>query len=215
MKCAVNLQQEIIDQFWRGNEELELPPLDPLRIKNATLVQPSNGAINFNLQFRDFDFLGYRDTQITDVVGWPEDYDGTKAELEIKAPRFTLIGPYRINGKLLLLDIKGSGTSNVTLENVLGRMKFKLKKIVRDNVEYAEVEKLKLNINISRMHMHFDQLFNGDKQMEEYGHQFINENSKLVFEDIKPSAMKTFGQIWQDILNHILSRIPYRSFFNV
>ncbi|XP_059610153.1 protein takeout-like [Phlebotomus argentipes] len=215
MACAVELQQSIINQFWMGNEELELPVLDPLTIKNATLVQQGKGTISFTLQFKDFQFLGYRDTKITDVSGFPEDFDGTKAELMIKAPRFTLIGPYRIKGKLLLLDIQGSGTSNVTLDNIAGSMKLKLKKVIKDGEEYAEVEKLKLNVSTTRMYMNFDDLFSGNKQMNEYGHQFINENWQLVYEDIKPSAMKTFGQIWMDIFNHILSRIPYRTFFNV
>uniref|UniRef100_A0A1B0EV46 Uncharacterized protein n=1 Tax=Lutzomyia longipalpis TaxID=7200 RepID=A0A1B0EV46_LUTLO len=179
-----------------------------LKIKNATLVQEGRGAINFVLQFRDFDFIGYRDSKILDARGWPENFDGTIAEMSVKAPKFTLIGPYTINGNLLLLPIQGSGTSNVTLNNLVGRMKFRLKKVIKDGEVYASAEKLKLNINISRMYMEFENLFNGNPELEQYAKQFLNENWKLVFEDIKPSAMKTFGQIWQDILNHVLSRIP-------
>ncbi|XP_055681534.1 uncharacterized protein LOC129788972 [Lutzomyia longipalpis] len=213
-KCIIKLLQSFIDNFWDGKKEIELPHLDPLKIKNATLVQEGRGAINFVLQFRDFDFIGYRDSKILDARGWPENFDGTIAEMSVKAPKFTLIGPYTINGNLLLLPIQGSGTSNVTLNNLVGRMKFRLKKVIKDGEVYASAEKLKLNINISRMYMEFENLFNGNPELEQYAKQFLNENWKLVFEDIKPSAMKTFGQIWQDILNHVLSRIPVKEFFN-
>ncbi|GAB0088223.1 hypothetical protein DMENIID0001_026160 [Sergentomyia squamirostris] len=213
LDCYVKFQQGIIDTFWNGNDELQVPILDPLRIKNVTLTQRGNGVVNFDLKFKDCDFIGYRDSKVVSVSGWPRDFDGTTAELEMRAPRFTLIGPYVIKGRLLALDIQGSGISNVTLKNVMAKMKFKLKSETRNGLEYAKVDKLKLDIHTSRTIFHFEDLFDGDKQLNEYGNLFINENWQLVFDYIKSSTLKTFEKIWQDILNHILSKLPYRSIF--
>ncbi|XP_055680196.1 protein takeout-like [Lutzomyia longipalpis] len=213
-QCPIKLLQFFIDQFWCGNEELDLPHLDPLRVNEATLVSQGKGPLNYIFHIRDFDFIGYRECRIIHTAGWSKEFDGTDAEIVLKAPKFTITGPFTIKGNFLRFLIEGSGISNVTLSNVDARMKFKLKKVTKDGKVYATVDKFMVKITTTRMYMHLENIFDGDAMLKEIVDQFIDENWEMIFKDIEPSAMKTFGKIWQDIFNHILSRIPYGEFFN-
>jgi Haemolymph juvenile hormone binding protein (JHBP) len=47
--------------------------------------------------------------------GFPEDIDNAANEFHCRAPRLTLVGSYKVNGRVLVLPITGTGQSNLTL----------------------------------------------------------------------------------------------------
>lgn len=47
--------------------------------------------------------------------GFQKDPRGSKIEVEGFLPKITLIGDYKIQGKVLILPIQGNGKSNLTL----------------------------------------------------------------------------------------------------
>lgn len=46
--------------------------------------------------------------------GFNEKLNG-KYEIRLKGPRAELVGPYRVNGRILILPIQGDGISNITV----------------------------------------------------------------------------------------------------
>lgn len=51
---------------------------------------------------------------IVNLSGFNENPDGNY-ELRLKGPRLELLGPYSIEGRIMVLPIQGSGTSNITI----------------------------------------------------------------------------------------------------
>lgn len=103
--------------------------------------------------------------------GFETDPRTSKFEIEATVPRISLVGKYKINGKVLVLPIQGRGKSNLTLGNdtfttcvfvifiyitlvlsddVSLRVKFKPKIIEKNGKTYIQTEKFKLNFDTTR-----------------------------------------------------------------
>jgi Haemolymph juvenile hormone binding protein (JHBP) len=65
-------------------------------------------------------------------------------------PRLSIIGNYRVNGKVLVLPIQGEGKCNLTIDDVEIRGKFTPDVIIKNGKEYLQAKNLKLTFDTSR-----------------------------------------------------------------
>ena len=65
-----------------------------------------------------------------------------------------------------------------------------------------------------RLYINFENLFNGDKSLTENTNAFMNENWMVIFEEIKETLYKVFGEIVKNLLNNIFKRVPYAEMFD-
>lgn len=77
--------------------------VDSLKLSKFSLVQNSL-ICNYN----------HRSLWIVSFRGFDENIEG-KYELRAKGPQVSLLGPYTIAGKILILPIQGEGQSNITI----------------------------------------------------------------------------------------------------
>lgn len=103
--------------FLLGFHQLGLPSLDPLRIDQMELKQNEESPVNIELNFRNVTFSGLSKARIYKLSGFNKNPHGNKIDIRLKSPRIELYGPYRANGRVLLLPIQGDGICNLTLGN--------------------------------------------------------------------------------------------------
>lgn len=60
---------------------------------------------------------------------------------------------------------------------------------------------------------YFDNLFNGNKLLADTTNQFMNENWKELFHELKPSIRKSFGKLYHNILDSVFNNNPYHELF--
>lgn len=173
--------------------------------------------------------------------GFNEKPDG-KYEIRLKGPRAELVGPYRVNGRILILPIQGDGISNITLgewflaianhhhhhqiENEVTHsincslsvdgdflVRFHGKSVTRNGKTYLRVENLKLSFSLSKMIFDLTNLYNGDKALGDSTNLFLNQNWLEVFTEIKKSVFSAFSQIIENVLNNVLTKVPYDELF--
>lgn len=82
-----------------------------------SIVQGGNSPVNIDLQFKNVKFYGLNNATVTRISGFKNTVD-QEIELDLTTPKVALIGPYTINGRVLILPVQGKGDSNLTLENV-------------------------------------------------------------------------------------------------
>jgi hypothetical protein len=61
---------------------------------------------------------------------------------------------------------------------------------------------------------HFDNLFNGDKLLGDEINKVVNENWKLLFEDIEDTFLNAMTKILINILNHFFSKVSIEEAFD-
>lgn len=99
----------------KGIPILNIPPLDPLKIEKMYISQGKNSPVNIALNFTNIDLTGLSNAMFYKVEGFNADPEGDKLDIRFKAPKVMVTGPYKINGKVLILPIQGSGKTNLTL----------------------------------------------------------------------------------------------------
>lgn len=67
-----------------------------------------------------------------------------------------------------------------------------------------------VDIKPENMWTELDNIFNTNKEIDEAIHQYINENWRDVFKDMKPSVTKTFSKIAEDVFNAISTKVPLK-----
>lgn len=97
-----------------GFPQLGLPVFDPLRIGSMNVNQGNDGPVSIKISFRDFDLGGLSDVRFTKISGFGKDFNRTKLQLEYVYPTMSIRGPYKLDGKVLVLPVQGDGLANMT-----------------------------------------------------------------------------------------------------
>ena len=79
-----------------------------------SIIQGAESPINIVLDFKDVSLGGLSKATAYKASGFRKN-DVLKLDIRFKSPVLTLSGPYKINGRVLVLPIQGNGLSNITL----------------------------------------------------------------------------------------------------
>lgn len=77
-----------------------------------------------------------------------------------------------------------------------------------------QIDKSKMALETTRLHMYFTGLFNGkNPPLAENMNLFLNENWKDIFGELKPAINEGFGKAFTVIVNHVFSSFPHADLF--
>lgn len=212
-KCMINSANILLHAYAAGGDRnINLLPLDPLSIPRIYIEQGEESPVNVVLTYTNNTFSGLRDFKFYEIKGFNEKLDG-KYEIRFKGPRAELIGPYRVNGRILILPIQGDGISNITVLDADFLVRFNGKATMKNGKTYLKVENLKMSFSLSKMIFNLTNLYKGDKVLGDNTNLFLNQNWLEVFTEIKKSVFSAFGQITENVLNNIFTKVPYDELF--
>lgn len=85
-----------------------------------------------------------------------------------------------------------------------------------DGLKFGELGKFHLDwTDLGGMRIRFDNLFNGDKSLEDSAHAIINESWQSIFEVLREPLNGTLKAVIKDILGKILTHVPASYLMNV
>ena len=90
-----------------GFSELGLPVFDPLKLRSLDIEQGGNSPVNLKIHLRNFELIGLSRTKFTSIQGFTKDYDNARMELKFNIPSWQIFGPYKIDGRVLILPVAG------------------------------------------------------------------------------------------------------------
>ncbi|XP_073995471.1 protein takeout-like [Rhodnius prolixus] len=186
-----------------GNANLGILPLDPLRIDQLVIDQ-GQGPVSVKMVFSNFSISGHRNVEVLSVKNdWKDVY------LKAIVPKMTLRGKYKMDGKVLTLPIRGEGNCSLDAEDFTSSLHLVLRNNTKNGKHYFAVEKFDvLKLDAEKGHVHFDNLFNGDKSLGDAMNRFLNANWREILTEITPALSKSFGLAYMRISNRILSKVP-------
>uniref|UniRef100_A0A182TNZ6 Uncharacterized protein n=1 Tax=Anopheles melas TaxID=34690 RepID=A0A182TNZ6_9DIPT len=208
--CLLEAVTATFRNFHKGVPEIGLVPLDPLRIDKMDIVQ-GDGPINIVLNFKKVDLSGFREAQIKKINGFTS--NPTKMEMNLLVPVASLVGGYRINGKVLILPIQGEGNSNMTMVNCDISLKWTGKLVDKSGQQFYQVDKFKVHFDTSRFYMDFSNLFNGDKALGDNMNVFLNDNWQDILKELKPAISAAFTKIFQAVVSNVFNKVPYNELY--
>lgn len=208
--CIVEQLNEVFHSYHNGYPSLHLRQFEPLMIPKMNLKQ--DGIINVDLSFKDVALSGLSKATIYKATGFKSDPDQNKLEIRLRTPALTLNGPYKATGNVLFVPITANGMSNLTLENIDVTLKFVTKKIEKNGKIYMNIEKKKVSFESPKLLLKFTNEM-GTKDFERTMNNLLNASSNMVMKEVKPSICENFGAFYAEVINDVLSTIPYSDLF--
>nr|XP_014089504.2 uncharacterized protein LOC106617054 [Bactrocera oleae] len=211
--CIMSTIEYLMREKSQGFASLNLAKTEPLRIAKIVMKQGAESPVNIDLTFTNNDLYGFSAVKMIDLKGFGRDLT-TKHELLFSAPILSLAGDYSIKGRVLILPITGTGTSNITMLNSKIRIQFAGTPVSKPDGVHMNVKSARLSVDPSRMIFNFGNLFNGDKQLGDTMNSFLNENWKEIYEEVRATFTNAFSQIFTSVIDSVFSKYPYDKYFS-
>lgn len=83
---------------------------------------------------------------------------------------------------------------------------------MRKGRQYMQIDKSKFTFTYEKAYIELTNLFN-DKSISDTMNIFLNENSKLIVDELKPGMQDAFKLISYSVINKVFNQIPYDELF--
>lgn len=128
-------------------------------------------------------------------------------------PRLELVGPYIMDGRVLILPVQGKGESNLTLLDSDTIISFTGKPVTKNGKVYMQTDNLKFSLSPGKMIVQFGNMFNGDPVLGPSTNQFLNENWQDIYKELRTSVESAFGKVIETLINNVFAGVQYKNAF--
>ncbi|XP_063388886.1 protein takeout [Cydia fagiglandana] len=208
-ECLKAAVPDALRKMRKGIPELGVPSIEPLHVA-AINIQSGVGPIVLAQNYRKIQLHGLAETTLTTYKADLKHYRLVTNSL---TPKMEFIADYVMKGRILVLPIQGKGVANVTMVNLVVKHDLIGEPVERDGQTYMHIKDYKVRFLPKRVYLHFTNLFNGDKRLGDQMNLFLNENSELVFNELKESYEKSLSSVFQNVTNTIFDKVPMNKIF--
>lgn len=178
--CLKTSAQQAVPLLAAGIPSLGMETLDPM---NVDEVKASQAGLN--MDFKNTVVRGLRHCHVLDLKRL-----GHRTTIDLKCSA-TLIGDYKLNGKLLLLPIEGEGKYKIQIRDIVVKVDLKLGERVSNGKSYWTVKDWKHTADVlGGVVFQFQNLFNGNKKLADPVIEFANSNWRDIFREVAPPIVK-------------------------
>ncbi|XP_069681804.1 protein takeout-like [Periplaneta americana] len=208
-KCAAKSGREALPHLIKGDRKLKIPSFDPFEITELK-ISNGQGRGQMNLILRDVKLHGLKDTYLHNTTS---DFSKGHAALALTVPKLKILGMYDLSGQILLLPIIGRGHINLTLVDTRIALPMTFTTVKINGIEYGDLSTAMVHLYPTRVYVHLDNLFNGDKILGEEMNKFLNDNWREVFDELVPNISAAFVEIFKDLANGLAKQFPFDVLF--
>ncbi|XP_076173818.1 take-out-like carrier protein [Ptiloglossa arizonensis] len=209
-QCIADAARDAVVSLAGGLKNFKILPVEPLLVDSVKIGE-SQGSVALRQEYRNIKLHGL--TKNLQIKNYNIDWDKCLLSSDSYNPQVDFVADYKVDGKILLLPIKGSGKSNITMYDLKSHNNIYCEKYQKNGDTYLRIKKYDVKFHPDRVTMRFENLFDGDSILGEQMNRFINENSDLLFKELQSPYEETFGLVFTKIANDIFSRVPFNKIF--
>lgn len=207
-ECILNTVNEIRPKLAKGIPEMAIPPMEPLVVPQASLDTGST----FKAEFKNTQVYHCTEFTFDDFL---IDFDKNKIEFPIYFPKLRLISDYQISGRLLILDLNGSGKGDGNLTDIKAIAYLNGKRQTKNGKEHIIFDDNRITIDIGSGFFQFDDLFHNNPELTRTTNNVINQNIKEIINELKPLLEDTIGTIVFSVATRVFKRYPLDTLFPI
>nr|XP_033333465.1 uncharacterized protein LOC117224561 [Megalopta genalis] len=199
--------QESWPVFIAGIPDLGLPALDPYFVETH-LTTYDSGQLRGTLHATNVNTYGFAKARFLSVK--PElNNDVFRLEIDVELPKLLIEGDYKADGSLGTFQIGGSGTFNISLDDV--KTNWDITGHIVD--DHWVVEHFRLTPEVGNLRLWFSDLFNGNEEMNRAAMYFANEYWPLIYRGMLPKLIESWDTLLTEFVNRFFSKIAFSSVF--
>lgn len=112
-KCITSVFTEFAEDHSDGFEGWNVKGFNPLEVDKIDINSKGSSSVNIHLQILNAKIYGFKGMNTTKVKGFGDDIRGPHV-IYSDSQILSLLGDYTVDGKVLILPIRGDGKCNVT-----------------------------------------------------------------------------------------------------
>lgn len=209
-ECLKDAVADALPKVAKGVPSLGVPPIDPLEI-TSLIIGEGSGPINVNLEFKNIKLEGFSSGEFQAVK-----MDVKKYILDIimkfNSP-IRIHGPYKVDGRVLVLPITGNGNCNLTLADLTAAIHAEGEPMQKNGESYMKIKTFNVKFETSRLYIYLENLFNGDRALGDNMNSFLNENWRDILQELKSPIEAALGASYQHIAARFFAKVPYNQIF--
>ncbi|XP_049879586.1 protein takeout-like [Pectinophora gossypiella] len=208
-ECLKSAVPDAMRRMKKGIPLLSVPPLEPLQV-SVINIDSGAGPVTITQNYRNIKLHGLTDSVLT---FYKADLKHYRLRTDSITPKMEFLADYVMKGRILVLPIQGKGIANITMVNLVVKHDLIGEPVTRDGQLYMHIKDYKVKFIPQRVILYFSNLFNGDKRLGDQMNMFLNENSDLVFNELKDSYEKSLSSVFQEVTNRIFDKVPMKDIF--
>ncbi|XP_011878428.1 PREDICTED: uncharacterized protein LOC105567830 [Vollenhovia emeryi] len=205
--CLTHFLKETWSQFIPGLPELNFPTLDPLNYEHGA-AEFKSGEIDAKVVLSNTTATGLSKVRFYDVRTYFHD-DKFRLEIDIQISNLYVKGDVKIDGTVGIFKIINDGHFNSTIGDIKGTWDI-TGRVVNDT---GIVENVRTFPSIGKFNIYFDNLFQGNKELNNLAVIFINEFWPPLYRVMLPIVANIWDPWLADIINKIFSKVPFSKMF--
>lgn len=209
-QCIKDVGTELLKEA-KAFPDINLINLDPMYFGDIHIKQDPTKPVSIDLMVFDSKAYGIAGMRISKVEGMGADIRGPHS-LTFKSKFTSLVGNYKINGKVLILPIRGSGQSNITLVEPTFYMTFTGEPVEKEGKTFMKPGNFKMQLIVKGMITYMENLFN-DKALSDNMNSFLNENWEDIFGELKDSVVEAMKIPIRNVIIDVMEANPYSELF--
>ncbi|XP_061397268.1 circadian clock-controlled protein daywake-like [Musca vetustissima] len=180
--------------------------LDPLFVKRIIMEQDLRHPVSMNANLHNLEVKGLRDLRVENVSF---DLNELFAKATLVVPKLNIHSDYTITGRILSLALNGNGKAFIRAEHLEVKLLIRFKLRDEDGLTFMDVDKLHAEIKeVGGFGIRLDNLFHGQKVLEESAHDVFNENWHEFYEILRPAIKSAVETILTERLSKIFANVP-------
>ncbi|XP_050316088.1 protein takeout-like [Anthonomus grandis grandis] len=193
----------------KGLPGYNLAALEPFTLPSLQ-IGAGEGAVHLVQNYKDVMIHGF-----TDVIVNNSHVDLEKKTLSFSTfhPRLSQNSEYDINGKILVLPVRGKGPSFLTLENLFSNHVLQFDETQKDGKTYWVPKDYSLKMYPNHATYKFDNLFDGNKLLGDNINELINKEWMTIFEDVGQGYAAAYAKIFLSYAKKIFGKAPINEIF--
>lgn len=204
--CITNSLEKFLPLMKKGIPQFDIPVLDPLVL----------GDMDFSTKDLKMIYKGAKMSKLfTDykIVLVEFDPDKYTMRMNLKVPEVISEGEYELNGKLMVMPVVGKGGFTLTYQDVSFDLTFLGKAKTKDGKPYMELNEAKVVFQPGNLIVKVDNLFNGNKELSDNFHKFVNENWRDIFNEFKDKIWGSMAAFFKQTFTKMFDEIPYNEVY--
>ncbi|KAL9889462.1 protein takeout-like isoform 1-T1 [Glossina fuscipes fuscipes] len=210
--CITQRINDVIRLYPEGNPIFKMPSLKLITFDRLEATKTaSNTPLQLKFQLFDIKLSGLDNAKALSTKGFEKNTQ--YHEIEFQVPILKIMARYEIDGKLLLLPIKGNGNGEFILKDVhiTSKHKFILEK--RDGKNYIKTVTFLTSLEPGSVTFKFENLFGGNKELTDATNKVLSDNSLDVWNAMGEQFNNGLGQLYRKILTPGMECLSYDDFF--
>ncbi|XP_014289105.1 circadian clock-controlled protein daywake [Halyomorpha halys] len=207
-KCVVDAVEVVRPYLVKGIPKIRVPSLEPLHIPQLSINRDlENIKVKANL--KDLKVWGGNGFKINK---FKSNLDKLSVEMSVTVPTAYVTSDYEIDGRLLVVPLKGKGIFSGNFTNISADVKGTGELVTgKKGAKYVNIKSLRIKAKVGDQVVKFVNTDDNQQNalITNTAANFVNQNRRQVLEIVTPIAEETGEALITQMANNLFKTIPF------